>query len=470
MRRYSFCFALIALLLIFATRSRGQSQSRGTATVEGSVVNAFNGDPIAGARVKVSQSFAEPVYTKTDDQGHFRFTGLSPGYYVLNAERPGFLRTHEPRGASDPIPMLDLVNRDAQAAPGAVPVVKSVGPDGVLHAELIVPLTPYAVITGRVTEPTGLPRADCTVQILARPASSEGGADTLATVLTVHTDDRGEYRAARLTPGTYYVAASKSGPWTGTKRVLRTTYYPGAVDAASAAPLELAGGQQARADIKMLNRAGVSVAGKIVSPATAEGVGGSDTSTMIVLNQPEVTGRPAGGFCQAINGQFELKNVMPGRYTLLALARSGNSGSAASSGPPQGKPVLAALRQVDVGDQNVDGIEVDLEPLRDLPGTVTFARGCTPGPVKVFAEGGSLLGASRAEAAADADGQFVLSGLTPARHRLTVVAQPEGNVRRFPVSAQLGDRDALHDGFYYPVPNGETLRITVDCTGKKEGQ
>jgi hypothetical protein len=64
------------------------------------VVNSATGAPIAGARVKlaVSNSHSDPLYTKTDDQGHFSFAHLSRGDFQLSAGRPGFMLTGEAPG------------------------------------------------------------------------------------------------------------------------------------------------------------------------------------------------------------------------------------------------------------------------------------------------------------------------------------------------------------------------------------
>jgi beta-lactamase regulating signal transducer with metallopeptidase domain len=276
------------------------------AKLEGRVVNAVDGTPIAGARVKAIRinealvsrpsghiaslqvapnDYGEPLFTKTDAQGHFQFPTTPLGDYSLTAEQPGFLQSYEARGPRGPLMLLGLI-LPGMAPPGEYPlgtfetagigsVTKSMDADGSLHAVAVVPLTPYAVITGKVTEPTGLVRSDCPVEILAMRGNA------LTTVLTVRTDDRGEYRAARLVPGTYYVVADKSGTPTTTMRVFRTTYYPAALDAASAAPIALAAGQQSRADIRMLSTAGVNIAGTVTPTDTG------DTSTKILLYQPE---------------------------------------------------------------------------------------------------------------------------------------------------------------------------------------
>ncbi len=378
------------------------------ATLDGRVVNAVDKTPIAGARVQMVQPYGEgePVYAKTDAEGHFQFPRTAVGSYALVAEGPGFLRTQELRNAHDTVWLVDLV-MPAEGSPWVRPLgtteipgvgafTKSVdpdGPDGSVHGSVVIPLTPYAVIAGKVTEPSGMARDNCPVQIVARSG------DTTVSVTTVHTDDRGEYRAARLAPGTYFVLANKTGPWTSTMRVFRDTFYPRALNVASAAPIALAAGQQARADIRMISSSGVDITGRIVSAA---GAGTGDSSTRVLLYRPESLQTPGGGLAEAGGGQFLLRNVLPGKYVLMALTR------ASATGGTEGKPLYGALRQVEVGDQNMDGVEVDLQPLGDLPGSVTILPGCSAVPVRVLAAGRNRLGPSQAETAVTGGGGVYL--------------------------------------------------------------
>ncbi|MDR3718537.1 MAG: carboxypeptidase-like regulatory domain-containing protein [Bryobacteraceae bacterium] len=418
------------------------------------MINAIDGAPLAGARVALVAPYGfggDPLYTKTNAEGRFEFPPVAFGSYALNAERPGFLRTHEPRGPRDEITLVDLVAPRMVAAgirpqatteiPGIGSLTKSINADGALHATLVISLTPYAVIEGTVTEPSGLPRSECPVEILARSGSG------FTTVLTVQTDDRGQYRAARLAPGKYYVMAVKSGDWTTTLRAFRNTFYRQAIDTDSATALSLSAGEEAHADIRILTRTGVTVAGTIAAPFDASGA-----TIQILLYQKAIGGRPAGGLAESTGGQFAVQNVMPGGYALLILARAKTA-----SGEP-GPPLAAAYQRIAVSEETPARLAVELRPLRDLSGVVAFAPGCVPVPVRIRAEGRNVLGISRAEAIVNSAGEFVLSGLTPAEHRLIVDVSP-----RSPVSARLGNDDALKDGFFYPAPEQETLRVTVGC-------
>jgi len=469
MHRFSRFIAILLLLLVL--RSRGQAQAAATATLEGTIVNAVDGSPIPGARVKTGQQFAEPLYARTDEKGHFVFTGLSLGVYYLVAEAPGFLRNYEASNQRSPRGLLYLAsggNAPATAdIDGVGTLTRSPGAHEALHATLAIRLTPYAVITGKVTEAHGVPRAHCAVAVRARQTGSAAQVDGLATVTRVFTDDRGEYRVARLRPGAYYVVADKHGQWMTTRRVMRTTYYPSALDVASAKPVQLAAGEQVRADIRMLVERGVSVSGTVVISASDSAAVGQALSARMLLCQPAPAGKmprpPAtvADFIEPIDGRFEFRNVVPGEYTLMALTRAGDD--------RQGTPVSAALQRVAVDEDDVNGLQVALEPVRDVHGTVKFAPGCAAVPLRVTAHGSNSLGVSRVEVDVSAGGEFTLRGLTPARHSLLIQAVSP-DLAYWLTAARLGDRDVHRDGFDYPVPQGETLQLTADCRKTGAGQ
>lgn len=65
-------------------------------SVAGTVEDA-NGAPLAQAAVKlIPQSTGTPLRTVTDDAGHFIFTGIAPGEYMLRIKLPGFEKAKLP--------------------------------------------------------------------------------------------------------------------------------------------------------------------------------------------------------------------------------------------------------------------------------------------------------------------------------------------------------------------------------------
>jgi hypothetical protein len=298
MRYRSRYFALLPLLTLAHIHAQTPATIR--AILEGDVVNAATGAPIGGARVKLDTTQTEPLYLRNDAGGHFLFGNLSPALYRLSVEAPGFLKPA--------LTFVDFMVPHSSAAGSAIggahtstcclpsaTVTRSTDADGTLHARISVPLAAYAVIAGRVTDPDGVPLEDCAVEILRKqpvPATGSSGPfahalpdghNEIVPVTTVHTNDKGEFRAARLEPGTFYAVANKPairGAWESGDR---PTYYPHAIDLASAKPLELAAGDRARANIRISRQPGIRVAGRLAKPEGAQYPSGPLLYTNIVL-------------------------------------------------------------------------------------------------------------------------------------------------------------------------------------------
>ncbi len=232
-------FALLPLLSLAHVNSQAPAAAK--VILEGDVTNAATGAPIAGARVKLDPRQAEPRYLKSDDAGHFLFRNLAPGEYLWTVEASGFLQPPQNM-------LLDLTLPQPGPlcyAPGIAPaptdtVTRSVDADGSLHARISIPLTAYAVITGTLTDPDGIPMENWSVSVLVkRPVPKTGSSGSFAPALpgghheviatsTVLTNDKGEFRAARLEPGSYYLIANKPTLPGTTESTYRATYYPSA--------------------------------------------------------------------------------------------------------------------------------------------------------------------------------------------------------------------------------------------------
>jgi hypothetical protein len=91
MRLSSTCLAL--LLLLSQAHSNAQTPADTRAILEGDVVNSVTGAPSAAARIQVDPPQpAEPLYVRSDAKGHFLFDNLSPAFYRVSVEAPGFLK------------------------------------------------------------------------------------------------------------------------------------------------------------------------------------------------------------------------------------------------------------------------------------------------------------------------------------------------------------------------------------------
>ncbi len=435
--RRCFLSSFLGLLVLLGTMPAFSQAVLAKGIIEGTVVNSVTNEPIAGARVRVTLqgSHDDPEYAKTDEQGRFTFSNLTgPGPYVLSGDHPGFMRWQES--------VDGLVT---------VPAYLKLGDDGLHHGTATIPLFPYAVIHGKVTDPNGMPLPNTPMEIYVMQ-------NGLVRINGTTANDLGEYRLAPLKPGTYYVAATKTrnapAAWDTS---YHATYFPAAVDLAQAQAIELHAGQTAQADIQIVRLAGARVAGRLTLPAIPEKPAGTYRSTYLLLTDPKnhVLNADTPN-TMSDSDTFEFSHIPPGEYTLTAVTRETPAGSSARD---KVKVIFGARSEVTVSDHGLDGVQVEMKPMPDIQGRITYAEGCTPTPalIGVYTQGPNLSVGS-GEYVPNVDGTFVMTNLTPARLMLNVRA---GANRLH--SARFGDTDVLTDGFDYPPASPAELQITMSC-------
>jgi hypothetical protein len=446
--------------------------------LDGIVVNAITGEPMPGARLKlaVQQQSGDALYARPDAEGHFRFAGLDPKVYSLSVESPGFFppgaTAHRGYGTVDL--RLPHSNEYAYGGEGAseFQIHTAIDDDGSPHVTVRVAMTPCSEVSGRVTDPNGAPMPGVHVRAyMVRPVQKTSGNPSVFPLLPdgqhelyplngVATSDSGEFRIAPLTPGSYYlfVQADQSTIW---RKAYRSTYFPQAIDLASAKPVELAVGQHAQADIRVASVAGVHVAGRVVRPVTAQSASEEQPSIDMLLVPEAVSpyAYPGPSVWAKGSDEFDFTGVLPGKYTFMAVLYRNVFSPKALSG---------VIKQLEVGDGGLLGLTLELQPVPDLAGEVVFRDGCTPRSVQVSLRGGfSPRGSYEVQAIAGADGKFVLTGLYPGLLRVT--ATPVGAGSGFSGSMRLGNRE-VSSQFEYPLAAPEDLRITMDCNESRRSK
>jgi hypothetical protein len=160
-------------LLLWLLTPQGVTTSN---TISGTVVRALTDQPLVNEQVGL---WPTSRTVRTDQFGKFIFRGVDPGEYAL------------------------VVVHDRIRV--RVPVVIT----ATTRAENItLEVKPAPAITGTVFDPFGERAAAVRVQAYRRIYRPSG--PRLRAVMSVMTDDLGEYRLFRLQPGEYYVSASLS--------------------------------------------------------------------------------------------------------------------------------------------------------------------------------------------------------------------------------------------------------------------
>jgi hypothetical protein len=409
-------------------------------TLDGDVTDSVTGAPVASARVKLAAANSEPMYRTADARGHFHFDDLSGATYSLAVDHPGYLA---PTG----------------------PLWVAAG-----QSTIHVPMVAGGVIYGAITDPNGLPAPlgeGCFVRLFRqRPidsgSSRASGGQALpdgknelvpAPYYAGFPDDRGLYRSNLLSPGTYYVAVTVDRAPSFWVPTWRSTYYPRAFDLASAKPIRLQAGQQVRADIQVISQPGILVSGRVIVPPHDPLPAGMQIFTHVHL-RPSGGGflTKASGNATAAADRFEMEDMLPGKYTLMAETEQM---SADGSGRNR-KSLFGMQREVEIGERDSAGLDVELQPLTDVIGKVTFDEGCAAGPVPVHLTGGGMMGIQQYSALSGADGTFTFGTFHPSPLSLSVGAPGTSTVF-------LGDREITRTGFDYPAPTAQALRIVVHC-------
>jgi hypothetical protein len=186
------------------------------------------------------------------------------------------------------------------------------------------------------------------------------------------TDDAGDYRIENLTPGTYYVQVQQQPVFgwgngidgMGSNReVYPEEFYANAPDLASATALQLKPGESAQVDFTL-------------SPKTAFRVSG--TLTPAAPNGIFVSLQDAGGDETQVGIQF---NPRTGRWMVPAVPPGG--WNIVFRGQDQPGDAYYAEQRVDVGNSDIENLQVVLQPLPPIPVQVLNAPEGAIQPVQV---------------------------------------------------------------------------------------
>jgi hypothetical protein len=293
-----------------ASENRAETSSF---TLMGTVINSVTGEPVRRAAVQVSGQ--NGTVALTDAGGHFELEGLTESNVFLTPMKPGFFADD---GSNTPAQM----GNDAPA--------------------VVLKLTPWAVIRGRVTTKDDLPLEGLQVHLYAKQ-NVEGRMVWAEQPSQGRTDDEGEYRIPGLHAGSYYLVVDQSDEMTLSQKgianpreqVFARVFYPGVSDMSAASAVELAAGSEADADFTLSAEPIYHVAGILSSAARA-------VSTLTFKRK---TGEDTD-FSQNVavqDGRFEAK-IPAGAYSVSAQAGDGMELTTAGS---------SVLVRADEGDLHV---------------------------------------------------------------------------------------------------------------------
>jgi len=417
------------------------------------VVNAVSGEPLKKVHLTIRPLGAPtgvPYGTMTDNAGHFLIDDVDPGRYNFAASRNGFVtQTYSAHGSTNRNTLLTLSNGDKLK-------------------EIVFKLTPQGVISGRILDEDGEPLANVAVQCLRY--GYQRGRRQLMNQNGGSTNDLGEFRLFGMPPGKYVISATyqlrdmfvTATPEriVGTVQAIQaaeegyaTTYYPNSTSPDGAGALEITPGAQISGiNMTLVRIRTVRIKGHLNVGAAPE----ARRSVNVMLMPRDNTGF---GMPRAMargidaQGNFQVRGVAPGSYVLRANYNTENK-------------QYSARLPLEVGNSNIEGIELDLQPPAEIDGHVIIEEnGDLKGAnLQVFLQTkaiGSMMGGGGGPVKEDQT--FKVMNIGQDAYDINVFGLPEGF---FLKSIRLGEQDVTEIGVDFTQGvSSEQLTVVLNPNG-----
>jgi hypothetical protein len=355
--------------------------------IDGIVVNAVTGQPIARVSVSVGDA-RDQVMGVTDSQGKWGFSSVTCSSVLMNFRRPGFVQQ---TWRNAPVRGLEIR------------------------------LMPNGVITGKVVDDQGDPVQNTYVQAL--PSTVVEGARTFGAPDSTTTNDLGEYRLP-VTPGKHVVCARAQG--TLPLPIGVTTIFN---DRCTPEQREIPPGVETHIDFTLVQVPAVHVRGTVAG--LPEGVGVGVLLTRVGSDQRIESDRNAAA--RPGSGTFDIPRVAPGSYIMHASLTRGDLR-------------LVGRMPIEVGPAGLDGVTFHLEPAVTVSGTIRAeSKTDFPSrkPVRLLLRSFEQLVPSRTIESNDVL-KFALADVAPGAYRLSVLSVPSPFYVK---SATIAGRDVLNQEF-----------------------
>jgi hypothetical protein len=364
----------------------------------------------------------------TGVDGNFRIENIAPGRYHLFVERAGYQE-------------IDKRHRRTEGRVLALAAGQEL-------RDLVIRLQAAAVVEGRVTDEDGDPLAEAQVAILRQTFVS--GRSHWEQVGAERTNDLGEYRIGGLAAGSYFVSvtpppdfrslieATGSAPVAAPRTTFsekvatayQTTYYPGTRDRGQAAPIQLHGGDDFPVNFSLTPSPSLTIRGSVV--------GLPPGATATIMLQSKDFNLMLNGAEMRKDGSFEIRDVSPGSYTILATVENAPA------------PMMAR-QALQVTSANVEGVRLAPQTGGTVRGRLRMESNAAarPDPSQVF------LLLHSADGDDDEFGSFILGdGFDNVAHVNADGSFEWKNVPAGHYSVQISDASAMPDWFLKSVGGG----------------
>jgi hypothetical protein len=449
MKTFLTCLCLVvasATISAQGIRSADPSAMQTLAAVSGVVTKDPGSEPLKKALIELiaeSQNEGGNYTAVSGPDGSFRVENISPGRYRMFVERTGYREIDKHHRPTEGRVITFTAGQEIQ--------------------DLVIRLQSAVVVEGRVTDEDGDPMPDSQVTVFhqtyisGRSHWEQAGAE--------RTNDLGEYRIADLAAGSYFVSVTpppdfrsliETSANTARNHPLpdkpaltsyQTTYYPGARDRAQAAAIQLHAGEDFPINFSLTPSPSLTIRGSVanLAPGAAATITLESKDFNLVLNGAEMHK----------DGSFEIRDVSPGAYTILANVDN-------STVP------LVARQSLQVGD-NVEGLRLAPQPGGTIRGRLRLENSAVTHPdlSQIFlllrsADGDDsallTIGASASPIAkANADGSLQWDSVPPG-HYFVQISDASSLPDYFLKSVASGGRDLTDAAFQV---NGAATSVDV---------
>ncbi len=421
------------------TTSHIDAELAANATVTGHVIDAA-GNPVAGAAVQGwqqgPQTYGPSHSTTSDLAGAYTLSGFAAGPYLVTAGKAGLAQGFF-TGSSSPS-SADIVSLAAGSSTTINFTLQALGS-----------------VSGQVLQPNGQPLIGSSVSanVILTPGISWMPQSFATYGTSTSTDASGNYTLSNLAPTTYRVAASP----TQQNDPLAFEYYLNQRTEAAANPVAILPGL-ATTGIDFQLEVGGSISGRVIG-SDGSPVAGTYVSAM------GPNGEYGGGTPTDMNGQYELRGLPPGSFTVAAQPIEDYP---QTYHPSTTNQLEATLITVALG-QTRTGIDIQMQAAARIEATVLDPSGAPvpltggvysvwgvgfcidPGvPVASFSQcsGGPLGGASTITK--PGDGQLIGTGITSGTYNVAGFAA-------FPI--------AISDAVTLTLTAGDVASCTFQING-----
>jgi protocatechuate 3,4-dioxygenase beta subunit len=406
------------------------------------VVDGESGAGVAKAVVILRHDQGGGIGAITDREGKFTLRDVDPGSYVLAVERDGYVV--------------------ARGQPQTVNVQA-----GQTTSDVKVKLLRAGAVSGRILDADGDPISG--VGVVVSTARAKKDAQSGRGYAT--TNDRGEYRAFQIAPGEYRVSATyaprnrfdgvrvqrpaRAGAATGSE-AYPTVFYPGTVDARQAAVVKVEAGADLQGfDLQLVRTHAVRVRGHIATSAGSPALL-FQVVTLGPIGRSDSPGPTHSFLIRGAKGEFEFQDVLPGTYRLRVEGGGFNEPNR-----------ISAQRTLDVGDSDIEGVELTPGQARSLSGRVIAPEGrkLPPGLMVVLEPRDAGDTQAGGVAQVGADGAFTIPHVAPGEYDVAMGSTTEAGDDAYIQAIRMGDADALAEGVHVGEGQALPLEIVLKANG-----